>query len=619
VTMVVDPGNAMSYSAFGDQEERFGGAGARSLLVGDRFLELEKRHSYYSCKQHDRKFWDFDGRPINPRTMQPLLGAEQAWWVPLRMRRPSTPVRLGKVIVDSFTNLLFGENRFPHISVDGDTQTEDWIQTACTVGKLPVKMIQARNLGGASGTVGMSWCFREGKPHFEVHDAKNLFVHRWTDRLELIPEEVSEVYLHAKTKWDGRGFNKIWYWFRRSWTPTADLVFKEVPYDRAKEPEWAVDEEKSTYHQDGLCHLHWIQNLPSEEIDGLPDYDGLYENFDQVDLLMSVITRGAILNLDPTLKLKMDRDEFSRLGIKKGSDNALVVGKDGDADYLELGGQSITAGTELVKELRRYIFETAQCVVPDPHEVAAQGVSSVAIKAMFAPMLAKADILREQYGTAMERILRDMDAVARDKTQQTMTQMVMVEQVDPLTGLPEMVEVEQQVQFTIDLPPKVDSRPIVDPLTQQNTEEENTTLVPRVQGPGGEVSLKWPPYFPPTPQDQSQLVQALTTATGGKAFLSQETATESCAKAFNQDPSEEWKRVQSEAKQDQANQAAMTPGTGGEVGDPHGHPDGGGGAPPHPAPAGGGGAAPPPHAGGAPPPAHDPDMDVPVDIDLTGM
>lgn len=615
--MIVDPGNAMSFSAFGDRDQD---VSARTLLEGDRYAEIERRSSYYECTQHDRKFWDFDGRPINPRTLQPLIGAEKSWWVPLKMRRPHTPVRLGRVIVDSFTNLLFGENRFPDVGVEGDDQTEDWLQTAMRVGKLPQKMIQARAFGGGTGTVGISWCFRDGKPRFEVHHAKNLFVHRWADRLDLVPERVSEVYLFHKTKWDGKGFNKIWYWFRRMWTPEADYVFKDVPFVRGEEPIWEVDEEKTTYHQDGLCHLEWIQNLPSDEVDGLPDYDGLYENFDHVDLIMSVITRGAILNLDPTVKLKMDRDEVSRLGIKKGSDNALIVGKDGDADYLELGGQSITSGLDLVKELRRYILETAQCIVPDPHEVAAQGVSSVAIKAMFAPMLAKADILREQYGSAIERMLQKMERIARDKTTNPMimtelvTQMVPVPGIDPETGMPieEMVEqtVEQDttIQFFIDLPPKIVETPLVDPITQQpmTTGEVEIQKIPRELGPGGgEILLTWPPYFPPTPQDQNQVITSLQTATGGLAVLSQETAVEAAARAFNVDPSEEWKRVQEQGQKQQAQQSAMmdTAAAGGKVDDPHQLPPG---AEPR-----GGGDSPPGHE----PP--DPDADVQHDVDRT--
>lgn len=620
--MIVNPGNAMSFTAFGDNDQDID---ARTLLQGDRFVEIERRSSYYECTQHDKKFWDFDGRPINPRTLQPLLGAEKSWWVPLKMRRPHTPIRLGKVIVDSFTNLLFGENRFPDIGVEGDELTEDWLQTAMRVGKLPQKMIQARAYGGASGTVGVSWCFRDGKPRFEVHHAKNLFVHKWADRLELVPERVSEVYLFSKVKWDGKGFNRIWYWFRRMWTPEADYVFKDVPFTQGEEPIWEVDEEKSTHHQDGVCHLEWIQNLPTDEMDGLPDYDGLYENFDHVDLIMSVITRGAILNLDPTVKLKMDRDEVSRLGIKKGSDNALIVGKDGDADYLELGGQSITSGLELVKELRRYILETAQCIVPDPHEVAAQGVSSVAIKAMFAPMLAKADILREQYGSAIERMLSKMERVARDKTSNPMmmtelvTTMVPQQTVDPITGetteemVEQTVEQENAIQFVIELPPKIVEEPLIDPLTggPMANGEMQVTQQPRQLGPGGgEIMLTWAPYFPPTPQDQNQIITSLQTATGGKPVISQETAVEAAARAFNVDPSEEWQRVQAEGQQDQAKQAAMldTGAAGGEVDDPNALPPGAEPKPPHP------------DGGGAPPPGHapvDPDEDVHHDVDRT--
>ena len=604
--MVVNPGNAMSFSAFGDREEF--GNGARSLLEGDRYAEMERRSSYYECTQHDRKFWDFDGHPINPRTMQPLIGAERSQWVPLKQRRPHTPVRLGKVIVDAFTNIIFGESRFPDIGVEGDDKTEDWLQTAMRVGKLPQKMIQARSLGGSTGSVGVSWCFRDGKPRFEVHHAKNLFVHRWADRLDLVPEVVSEVYLFSKVKWDGKGFNKLWYWFRRTWTPEGDYVFKEVVFDREREPVWEIDWEASTEHQDGVCHLEWIQNLPSENMDGLPDYDGLYENFDHVDLIMSVITRGAMLNLDPTVKIKMDRDEVKRNGIKKGSDNALVVGKDGDADYLELGGQSITSGLELVKELRRYILETAQCIVPDPHEVAAQGVSSVAIKTMFAPMLAKADILREQYGSAVERILQKMERVAREKTRTPYetTSIVTEMQPDPLTG--EMVEtsaeVPETVQFFIDLPPKMEEQPLTDPLTGLPGQITQTVAVPRELGPGGgEILLTWGPYFPPTPQDQNQVVTALQLATGGKAVLSQETACESAAKAFGVDPSEEWKRLQEQGQKDQAAQAAMvdSAAAGGQVENETDAPPGA-----------------EPDAPREPPPAPpDPDEDVVVEVDRT--
>jgi hypothetical protein len=607
--MVVSPGNAMSFSAFEQKKnDDFGGQGARSLLTGDRYFELDRRASYYECTQHDMKFWDFDGRPISPKTMQPLIGHEQMNFVPLRMRRPSVPQRLGKVIVNSFTNLLFGENRFPTLRVEGDELSQDWHQTVARIGKLADKMIQARNRGGSAGTVGVSASFVNGLPRFEVHQAKNLFVHSWFDRTDLVPEHVSEVYLHSKTQWDGREFAKVWYWFRRDWTPEADVVFEDVLFrPDEKEITWIVDQDRTTFHGDGRCHLEWIQNIPTDEIDGLPDYDGLYENFDSIDLLMSVITKGAILNLDPTVKMKVDLDEWTHRELKKGSDHTLFVGKDGDADYLELSGQSIEAGLKLVDAKRKYIFETAECVVPNPDEVAAQGVSSVAIKAMFAPMLAKADILRTQYGSGVERILCNLEASARNQSSISVQVPDPNGVPDPVTGLVPMIEAEQ----VVNLPPKLVENPIIDPLTQQPSGEVEMISQPRQLGPGGELLTQWPPYFLPTPQDQAQMTQSLSTATGGKAFLSQETATEQMARAYGVEPSEEWKRVQEEQKAGAAAQAAMIGGDpgamGGQVADPHQLPPG---AEPH---------HPPPHDQGPPPAPHpdDPDADIPVDIDLT--
>lgn len=607
-----DSKNVLSFSSFGDQTTHdMRNFRPRSILYGDRFRDLDARESHYTCTRHDSKIYDFDGRVIGgPKAMQPLISSEKSpIYIPLNMRRPSAPVRMGKIIVDSFTNLLFGENRFPNIKVTGDELTQDFIQAVVRVGRLPLAMIRARQLGGAMGTVGLSWCFHDGYPRFEVHNAKNLHVHSWLDRVLLRPRHVSEVYLFHDVKWDGKAFNKIYYWFRRDWTPDGDFVFKDVPFKQGEDPHWEIDEEKSNRHGDGIVHFEWIQNLPTDEIDGLPDYEGLYDQFDQLDILSSVVTRGAILNLDPTLKLKLDPDLVKRTGIRKGSDNALIVGETGDASYMELAGTSIDAGIKLLESLRRFILETAQCVVPDPHEVAAQGVSSVTIKALFAPMLSKADVLREQYVEPIKRALGNMAEVVRRKMAEPPQMMPVVDE----RGEPAVDEagnpVEEPVQFVLHLPPRMERRPqqqpVIDPVTgMQQTEPaideatgqpmidpatglpqtvptmetvEVDVPVPRLPGPGGgEVEAQWPPYFTPTFDDQSKLVTSMQVATGGtKAFMSGETAIDLVAAAFGIDPTQEKRRVGEDAQGSQQQTAAMfPPGAGGEVEAPNQLPPG---------------------------------------------
>ena len=63
-------------------------------------------------------------------------------------------------------------------------------------------------------------------------------------------------------------------------------------------------------------------------------------------------------------------------------------------------------------------------------------------------------------------------------------------------------------------------------------------------------SSAWPPYFQSTPADQAQAITTLLTAAGGKAVISQQTATEQAAAVYGIAPEEEWARVQKDSKDD---------------------------------------------------------------------
>lgn len=565
---------------------------ARSFLDGQRFRELDRRQSYFDCTQHDYKRFDFDGRVISSGggigATQPLLSSEKmAQYIPLRSRRPSSPYRLARVIVTSFTNMVFGEGRFPHFRVEGDDQSQDYVQTLVRAMALPVKMSRARNLGGAMGSVGLSWCFREGKPRVEVHNAKFIYVHEWEDREQCIPRHVTELYQFDREEWvsEKRRYLPVRYWHRRDWTPNMDIVFKEAKVIPGQDPNWEPDLGRCQEHNDGLIHFVWIQNAPSDTVDGLPDYEGLYESFDVIDLLLSVITKGATLNLDPTLVLKMPPHQVDRMGVRKGSDNALAVGTDGEASYLELGGESLKAGIDLFNAKRRSILEVAQCVIPDPDQVTASGTSSVAMKVLYAPMLGVCDLYREQYGAAMVRLLEPMVVVARKASQSTVM-------------LRDDTGEEQEVKQQVILPQKVTKEPKTDD-DGNPTGEDSIKREDREPGEGGDIEPQWGPYFMPTPTDQQATCATLAQATGNQPFMSTQTATEIAMAAFGRDANDEASRVAAEKQQQQDQQSQMFPGAGGG-----GFPPGAGKGPP-----GAGGKPPgggPPKPGGGKPPAGKP-------------
>lgn len=548
-----------SYGRAVGNADPFAGQGfapQRRVLDTARYRELDRRQQYLENRQHDSKMVDFDGRPTpkasGAMATQPLITPDKLpYLVPMRARRPSSPYRLGPSVVNAFTNLLFGKNRFPQLRVDADPKRHDFTQATSKLAGLSTKMIRARTLGGGMGSVGMSWSFVNGRPRAEVHNAKNIFVHEWADRSALIPAWATECYLFEKEVWDGTKQRWVtdWFWYRRDWTTDADVVFQPVLFDKAVEvPNWKVETQNE--HGEGGCHFHWCQNFPSEDdIDGYPDYDGLYESLDTLDIIYSVLARGGVANLDPTLVLKVKYDLVSHGGgVKKGSDNALTVGETGDAKYLELAGSSIEIGLKLFDSKRRSTLETAGCIIPDPSEIAANGVSSVTIETLYEPMLGRAAILREQYGSLLTRICDQINSVASEKVGSK----VSVPVTNPDTG----EESDEEQEVGLNYPPRVERVPVLDDEGNP-TGEESVKLIEREPGEAGEVELQWPPWFAPTVDDIAKAAPALTAATAGKAFGTQRTAVRYFAQLVGQDPDAEWNAMQAGHAEETAKTAAM--------------------------------------------------------------
>lgn len=504
------------------------GTGVQHYIRSERYQELEFKQGYFDCTQHDWKEFDFDGRPSKPGppTMQPMLSYETTGYlVPLKFRKPSHPYRLGKIIVKRYTDLIFGEGRFPDASVPGDMEAQEFVKALIAAQSLPVNMVEARNKGGSQGCVGMSWCFKDGNVLNEVHNGKYIIVQEWKDRKAGIPCVVTEVYRYYEDQYseEKKSVVRNWFWFRRDWTENADITYNPVEVDSAKEPAFSIDYEKTVFHNDGVCHFIWFKNTPSDSVDSEADYDGLYESFDTIDLLYSIMNRGTIANMDPTLVLNIDKAASKAMGgVKKGSENALSLEKDEKASYLELAGSSINVAIQVFELNRKTALETASCVVPDPDTIAAQGVSSVAIKAIYSPMLASCDTRREQYGAGIRRLLEDQLMVARKY---------------------------YQAGKVLNLEPIEETSEEVDPITGETTGNLVISFRPVTPGKAGFVKLTWPPYFPLTPEDKQKIVTVATTASGGKAVMSQKAAVKITAQAFDLDPEEEMQQIAQEATQ----------------------------------------------------------------------
>jgi hypothetical protein len=400
----------------------------------------------------------------------------------LRFRRPVAPYHLCKVVTDRFTGLLFSQKKHPRAQLEADPQSEDFAQALIAESRLWPAMIQARTFGGAMGSVAIGFQFIDGTPYVEVHDPR--FVHpEFYDRTTLRLRSLEKRYMYNIEQWDHESekWIDIPIWYRRVIDEKYDTVFMPVPVGDGREPNWDELIEVRVEHDFGFCPAVWVQNLPVQgEIDGESDCHGIYDLTEEIDALNSQASVGTKANCDPTLVIS-SKDEFEGT-IRKGSRHALKL-TEGSASYMEMSGSGPAAAREQAQELRKMALEVSQCVLehPDTGQKTATEVERV-----YSSMLAKADVLREQYGERGVKPLVNMMLLAAEKIMK-----------------PKTVE-GKIVRGRIDLPPAIEKDP------DGAVRKVSRTLA---KGPH-RATLQWPGYFEPSLQDATLAVQA---ATGAKA------------------------------------------------------------------------------------------------------
>lgn len=483
------------------------------LCLSERCAELSRLDSYGRSTQYAGRRYDWDGRMTGYGEQADIA---PGWYVPYRLRRPKARLDLPKLIVQRLTAFTLGSERFPEIHVDGDPDAEDYVRTLCRESRLPAKMLEARNKGGMCGTAVVSFKFTDGKPRVLVHEARTIHVLRWHDKDEHVIGAVLKCYPYQRQVWVNGKPKTLTFYYARYWDEQMEIVWDPIQEDDAKRADWAsrVTSYRVT-HGFGECPVYWVQNYPdSEHEDGLSDYDGLCDQFDEVNEVLSATTTGTKANVDPTLVVKDDPGNNPG-ALRKGSGNAIYA--KGGAEYLELSGAAVEAGLQVVDRLAQMCLDLAGVVVADPKDIASKATSGAALKLLYEPMIATCDVLRSQYSELIVRVLRGMLRAAK-----------MVGSMEPMPGPDEQAGTTAdgqllQHQPTIVLPPRFEASPDSD---------DQTKLVPVERTPGESeyITLVWPDYFAMTPADAQAMVTTVTQAKG--QLISTETAVKAMADYF---------------------------------------------------------------------------------------
>lgn len=503
-------------------------------LAGDaRFCALDKLDAYHRSTQYDHFKYDWDGRYRGYGDTAPI---QPGWYVPHRERKPSVNVEMGKLIVSRFTAMTMGEDQFPQVQVLGDADAEDYVKAMIRASRFESKLLEARDKGGACGTAVMSFAFVDGKPRVSVHRAKHMRVLQWHDRYEFRPAVVLKCYRYTRSELvDGRP-KEVAYYYVRLWTMDSETVWEPIPEADARKEDWMARLPSHTVrHSYGECPVYWAQNLPdSDSEDGLSDFDGLLDDFDELNRLMSATSKGTIANVDPTLVVKMD-PAANHGSLRKGSENAIF--SPNGANYLELTGTSINTALGLAKQLIQYLLDVSGVVLVDPSQIAGAARSAAALRLIFKPMINQCNKIRSQYGDLLAApMLEGMLRAARS--------------VQSSGGEIYVTEDGRRVQDqpTISLPPRVET-------TYDDDGNATVRRTERAPGTAEDIDLRWPDYFKNTPQDVAAAVQSASNARG--VLVSDRTATRFVAGDFGvEDVDAEVQMLKKEAEE----RAEMLPG-----------------------------------------------------------
>lgn len=481
--------------------------------------ELTRRFRWYCATQYDHRSFNFDGtRRLSAGLREQIASAgmmtvdqlaqRDLEMLPWRYRHPSSPYHLARTITRRFTGLLFGADKHPTIECLDDQRTSEYAQGLIEASRLWSRLIEARNLGGAMGAVGLIFRFTNGRPIVSVLDP------RWSTpvyRDRSTKELASLDYRYAFERTDPNTGRSSWWWYRRVITEESDVVFEEVPVDPdGLEPRWVEKKDGRVDHRLGFFPGVWIQNTHAEEHDdGDPDCVGIYDTLEEMDELLSASGTGAKAGSDPTVVIASGLDLS---GIRTGSKTAIKLDKGETADYLEATGTGAKMAREQAMLLRRLALEVAQCVIEEPEEGGGDRTATE-VDSRRQSMWDRASELREQYGEmGAKPIVERMIAAARR-----------------LASGDLKADDGRILKMTVQVPAMVERGPGGQPIRRA-----------REPGLGTSYSTVWPPFQRPTPQMALAAAQAVQTARAtNPPAIDQATATTYLANLFGgKDPDE---------------------------------------------------------------------------------
>lgn len=309
--------------------------------------------------------------------------------VPLRNKKPRLIFPFAKVLACRLASKLVGQNTYPTLSIEDDPDTEEFLKIISKSSFLRPKFLDVAKL-----MVGYSSAFARfkivaGSPKMEVFNSK--WCHpKFDDSGEL--EEVRIQYVFKDPLDLDRKGTPIEKWFKLMLTKTTDTLFDNPIFKAGQEPPFQTVE--SVNHDFGFVQGEWFRTS-----DDLHSPDGnmivwdLLSFIDSLNYNLSQSDRAAAYGVDPQVVIKgLDEDEITEL--IKSSTKAWMMGRDGDAKFLEVSGSGLQRSAEQRDDTIQRIQDIARIVFLDPEKIVGSAQSAKAMEVLHGPMVELINELR---------------------------------------------------------------------------------------------------------------------------------------------------------------------------------------------------------------------------------
>ncbi|MDP3940606.1 MAG: phage portal protein [Deltaproteobacteria bacterium] len=385
----------------------------------ERYYHLNELEAWYWGLQYSNLAHGWDD------VSYPLGHALAGQPIPTRKKRPSVRYPLARRMVTEAADLLVGEGRFPLLTVDGAPDATEALRTLLKKARATRRAHPLARMGISVGSVACALHFEAGRPTLILYPAKHCepvfgdddpaAAAQWgIESDDLVSLRVQ--YLFVEEQLRAGSWRRIWYGFRRDYTPNAI-----VDYDRPEIGEDGADmqriptfrEVRRVEHNYGFVPVEWFR---TEEIEDTSDGSGLYESIldilADIDYALSRLAGAVEYNTDPLMVIRgIPHEEMRHVQalLMTGKGNTLSLGggrmqgDSRDATYLEITGSSLEAATKHIQEQRSRALECAQVVI-QRHEEGVGAQSGVSLRMLYRPMLSLIHGYREQFGSSFERL-----------------------------------------------------------------------------------------------------------------------------------------------------------------------------------------------------------------------